>query len=1244
MKSLKRLLCLMLTLVIVAGIIQTVNADTIIFPKNYTSSDGKWIYSRNDTDDEAWLYRYLGDETNVVIPEEIDGFKIYAISSWCFYGKEKPSIAYDTVNVENNDRIKSIKIPSTIEIIGFDAFSYMDSLEEVSFDEHMNGSLYLNGSLFVSSPLLHKLRIPRYCSLDSSSNFLSSSSIKELEIPYVNISEYSGSDNLAFYLNPVENLIITGDYEFGELKGFFSSNSIKTVEIKGFVTGDNVTYDFYDIRNILRNKPDFIFHHIPSATVDVGLQEFGYVKSYDAETGFTTYSVNGIPDTAYSPVINNTGAVDELQSGDFSYTLTDSENAIIIGYSGNDNAVNFPAEIDSHTVIAIGADGFTISTGEAESIVIPDTVEYIANSAFKGNSALKHVSFSENLKIIEAQAFKDCSVKEVVLPNVVYVGEGAFENCLPNNIFIPSTLKNIPEKMFFENKGSTSSCLTEVIISEGVKSIGPDAFNYNYKHKDYGNSFTLTLPSSLEYIGDRAFYYAGIRGELVLPDNINVLSEYAFAYNKLSSILLPSNLERIEKCALRGNRYTEAIIIPEKVFSLDDYALSSLTVPEFVINAKISTFPTYCFYKLTAENIELPNGTKAIDDYAFTESRISNLDLPASLEEIAADAFRECKIGSLTFRCENLDTDYGLFNNKTIIESVSITENVKVLSSHIFQGAVISGEISVMPGVETIGKFAFYKSNIKEIVIPNTVKTISYKAFSDSQLTSIIIPESVTTLGGGAFSDNALLERVDYLSASCTLEPGDCYPFENCPELKEFNFGNDIKYIPDNLLRNCKGFESISIPEGVTDIGSYTFADTNLKTIVMPDSLESIGDSCFENCSEMKTVVINGNIFLIGDNTFNGCEKLKEIYISDSVKDIGRNSFAGCESLETVYMSKNVVYIPERCFESCTALSSFTWEADSKLIGKLAFAGCTSLETFNFIGIEKLYPNSFQGSGIGVASLGEAQNEAAATLEIVESQSFMDCPELQMVALGGNVSTVQTKAFANCENLETAIISDSVETISSDAFENCPKLTIYCSEDSYAYNYAKSAGIPVSAFIVEPIPNQTYTSKAIEPDVKVSVSGKPLSRGDDFKVKYSNNINVGTATVKVSGINTYKMFSSIVNFTILTRNISEASISDIADQTYTGNEITPSLTVSFNGKTLREGKDYEVIYTNNTATGVAKATVTGIGNFSGTKTAKFNITEDQTDNNDSSSTIVEFFRKVFQFAINLFSIILGFFK
>ena len=162
----------------------------------------------------------------------------------------------------------------------------------------------------------------------------------------------------------------------------------------------------------------------------------------------------------------------------------------------------------------------------------------------------------------------------------------------------------------------------------------------------------------------------------------------------------------------------------------------------------------------------------------------------------------------------------------------------------------------------------------------------------------------------------------------------------------------------------------------------------------------------------------------------------------------------------------------------------------------------------------------------------------------------------------------------------------------------------------------------------------------------MSVSGKPLSKGEDFKVKYSDNINVGTATVKVSGINAYKMFSSIVNFAILTRDISEAEIDGIANQTYTGSEITPVLKITYNGKTLREGADYNVIYTNNVNPGKAKATVTGIGNFSGTASVEFNIVENQTpsENEGIAQRVLTFMKNVIAFIARIIPFIASFFS
>ena len=334
-------------------------------------------------------------------------------------------------------------------------------------------------------------------------------------------------------------------------------------------------------------------------------------------------------------------------------------------------------------------------------------------------------------------------------------------------------------------------------------------------------------------------------------------------------------------------------------------------------------------------------------------------------------------------------------------------------------------------------------------------------------------------------------------------------------------------------------------------------------------------------------------------------------------------------------MSVNIDYIPTECFINDAALTSFTWNAASKLIGRMAFGNCTSLSEFNFIGIEKLYESSFYNSGVKVVSLGEALNEAAA-LEEIQASSFQNCAVLETVSIGGNVSTVSTLAFAGCSNLETAVISDNVTEIADDAFDGCDNLTIYCSETSYAYSYASANGIPVSTLVIAAIPNQTYTGSYIRPEVKVSFSNTSLTKDIDFTVIYSNNKNVGQATVKVQGAGEYNMLSSKATFTIVTRNISKASIAEIKPQKYTGKAIEPSLTVTDNGRYLKEGTDYKVTYYNNTSRGTAYVSISGRGNYSGTVRTTFEIAE-----LDTNEIISNWFLTVFSdFFAKLVSIFL----
>ena len=143
---------------------------------------------------------------------------------------------------------------------------------------------------------------------------------------------------------------------------------------------------------------------------------------------------------------------------------------------------------------------------------------------------------------------------------------------------------------------------------------------------------------------------------------------------------------------------------------------------------------------------------------------------------------------------------------------------------------------------------------------------------------------------------------------------------------------------------------------------------------------------------------------------------------------------------------------------------------------------------------------------------------------------------------------------------------------------------------------------------VEPIADQIYTGSALMPDVVVKAGSKVLVKDVDYTVLYSNNTNVGTASVKVTGKGTYEG-SYTTNFKIVSCAIGQAACSRIADQTYTGNAILPSFTVTYNNKTLVKGTVYTVSFKNNVNIGTATVIITGKGNFEGNKEITFKITE-----------------------------------
>lgn len=146
----------------------------------------------------------------------------------------------------------------------------------------------------------------------------------------------------------------------------------------------------------------------------------------------------------------------------------------------------------------------------------------------------------------------------------------------------------------------------------------------------------------------------------------------------------------------------------------------------------------------------------------------------------------------------------------------------------------------------------------------------------------------------------------------------------------------------------------------------------------------------------------------------------------------------------------------------------------------------------------------------------------------------------------------------------------------------------------------------ISKLKISNIPNQKYTGYYLYPDVTIKNGNETLSKYGDYLVSYSNNRNIGKAKVIIKGIGDYTG-TVTKTFNIIGENISNAKISSIKNQAYTGKAIKPAVTVKYGYETLENGIDYTVSYSNNKNTGKATVKINGKGKYTGTITKYFYI-------------------------------------
>jgi len=467
---------------------------------------------------------------------------------------------------------------------------------------------------------------------------------------------------------------------------------------------------------------------------------------------------------------------------------------------------------------------------------------------------------------------------------------------------------------------------------------------------------------------------------------------------------------------------------------------------------------------------------KEIEYRAFSECEsIKKISIPSTIETIGLGAL-DCP--NLTYN--EYENGYYLGNDENpyfvfvkgidnTIASISTHSDTKIICYSALLNFQNLKTVDLNTGLKVIGNSSFGRcTNLKNIIIPDTVTKIEYAALADcNALEEITIPFVGESNGLKGYGEQK--GRLEHLFA-----------------------GND--YIPDTLTKVTVSNATIINDE------AFAYIST-IKTVVLSETVKSIGNFVFRNCSSLESVVLKEGLTHLGAMCFDSCDSLKELNLPNSLEYIENGSLGWIDSPNLVYNKNNGAnylgndknpYIALFSLDD-TSISEFTFLPNTKFIldevfnrcpnlislelpdtilslGSYVFSSCTSLETvkisssiecineFAFDGCKKLANVKLAADTklkeIGIRAFANCTAlksfNLPDTIEIVDNSAFYKCIALTSfnISATSGLTKIGRSTFEGCSSLKTIFIPATTEKVMSNAFLNCTQLTIYCNFDS----------------------------------------------------------------------------------------------------------------------------------------------------------------------------------------------------
>lgn len=545
MKKVKRLTAVILSALMVASAFSAlpVSAATVDNSTSVVSGDDNDYRCFFLDDGTLEISEYVGSDTDVIIPNEINGTAVTSIGKYVFsYNSNIDSVTIpDSVTnigygAFRGSSITSIKIPNSVTRICTGAFSECAKLTSITIPDSVTE---INGYAFSECTKLTNITIPKSVTCIASNTFSDCSSLKSVTIPngVTSIDEGAFSDCTKLASITIPNsvtsigkgtfsgcsslksiMVPNGVVSIGEF-AFENCSSLTNIEIPNSVT--SIGWDAFSNTNWYNNHSDgliivgkvlYKYKGIMPNNTDIIIPEGTVAISKDA-----FYECNGLRSVSIPDSVTNIGEAvfdgcSNLASINLPNSITCISNNIFWGCSKL-SSITIPSSVTS-----IGYNAF-VDCSSLKSITIPDSVTSIGSNAFGGCSNLKSITTSDNISYIGEYAFDSTPWYDNQPDGLVYIG-----------------------KVLYSYKGNMPKN-TNLTIPDGIVSISGHALSSS----SCSNLTNISLPDSITDIGDFAFFECTNLNNIKFPNNIKNIGECAFfGCLKFTSIKIPGSIKFID--------------------------------------------------------------------------------------------------------------------------------------------------------------------------------------------------------------------------------------------------------------------------------------------------------------------------------------------------------------------------------------------------------------------------------------------------------------------------------------------------------------------------------------------------------------------------------------------------------------------------------------------------------------------------------------------------------------------------